>query len=53
MSKAYDATQEHKPFEKSNTSGHPRPRTGSTAKRLKRRASREAEVQTAPAKKKK
>lgn len=55
LTKPYDATQEFKPFEKTDTPNgrHPRPRIGATAKQAKRRM-RQAEAPVeAPVKKKK
>lgn len=50
MSKIYDATNEFKKFEVSETSsGHPRPRTGATAKKRTRMESRRAAEVATPA----
>ena len=55
MNKIYDASQEHKPFEKTNElkGRHPRTRTGATAKLLKRRTRQVEAPAPTPAKKKK
>lgn len=49
MSKIYDARNEFKPFEVSEaSSGHPRPRTGATAKKASRMESRRTSEKAAP-----
>lgn len=49
MSKIYDARNEFKPFEVSEAStGHPRPRTGSTAKKASKLESRRTSEKAAP-----
>lgn len=49
MTKAYDASTEHRPFERTDAKGHPRPRKGQTAKRKMRLAGRRDEAKQAPA----